>query len=221
MFLARWNRLSNLNRRTIHLGSSPFGASIVTYLGVNIFGDGDWLIWKAWPEFAGAFLYGVLGYGSIAFLVWAVIKGLDYAIRSVYRAGRDEGFAEHQGQAIRDGRKEGMKMVMGELWRLAEATETKTLLRQVANNNNLNVAAIGGGTTVTARVRLLSPWDTLGKRFADTTAEFRKRFLAEGKDVDKELDFVLRGAVGVGVAELASELERLQELDERRSSSQT
>ena len=115
MFLARWNRLSNLNRRTIHLGSSPFGASIVTYLGVNIFGDGDWLIWKAWPEFAGAFLYGVLGYASIAFLVWAVIKGLDYAIRSVYRAGRDEGFAEHQGQVIRDGRKEGMKMVMGEL----------------------------------------------------------------------------------------------------------
>ena len=209
-----WNRVSNLNRRTIHLGSSPFGATIVTYILANTVGEGDWLIWKTWDKFADAFLYGVLAYATFAFLVWAVIKGLDYAIQSVYRAGRDEGFAERQGQAIRDGRKEGMEMVMGELWRLAEASETKTLLRQVANNNKLNVAAMRGGPTATMRLSGNSPWDALGKRFADTTAEFRKRFLAEGKDVDKELDLVLRRAVEAGVAELASQLER-------RRSSQT
>lgn len=188
MFMARWNRLSNLNRRTIHVGSSPFGASISTYLGVNIIGDGDWLIWNAWPEFAGAFLYGALAYAFIAFLAWAVIRGLDYAIRSVYRAGRDEGFAEHQAQSIGEGRKEGMVMVMAELWRLAETSETRTLLRQVANNKDLNVAAITGGPTFTARVTLLSPWDSLGKRLSDATAELRTLFAAEGKDVDKELD---------------------------------
>ena len=42
MFLARWNRLSNLKRRTIHLGSSPFGASIVTYLNQSQGGNYIW-----------------------------------------------------------------------------------------------------------------------------------------------------------------------------------
>ena len=221
MLMARWNRITNLNRRTIHLGSSPFGALIFTYLGVNILGDGYWLIWNAWPEFANAFIYGTLAYAIFAFLIWAVIKGLDYAIRAVYRAGRDEGFAEQQGRAIRDGRKEGMEMVMRELWRLAEATETKVLLRQVVHNNDLNIAAISGGPTVTAQVTVVSPWDSLARRYAEATAQLRALFTADGKDVDKELDSLVRIAVGVGLAELTKQLERMQEVAERRRNTQT
>jgi hypothetical protein len=114
-----------------------------------------------------------------------------------------------------------MVMVMAELWRLAETSETRTLLRQVANNKDLNVAAITGGPTFTARVTLLSPWDSLGKRLSDATAELRTLFAAEGKDVDKELDVLMRSAVGVGVAELVKDLDRLKKLHEQRRSNQT
>ena len=210
MFMSRWNRLSNLNRRSIQVGFSTVGPTITTYLGVNLLGDGHWLIWKTWPEFANAFLYGTLSFAFLAILVSVLVKGLNWAIHSVHQAGRNEGFTEHQAQAISEGRKEGMEMALAELSRLAVTDETKTLLRQVADNNDLNVAAIVGRFTGTAQVTLSSPWDTLSKRMADVTAELRQR--TSNEDFDGQVDRLLRAAVGVAVSELQKELDRRREL---------
>ena len=217
MFMERWRRLSNINRWSTHAFTAPLGVAAATYLWANIAGTGQWLFWQDWSALTDAFFYGALAYSSLAAFLWLLMKGVDSLVSAVYNAGRMEGRAEHQAKAISTGRREGMEIALSEMWRLAETDNAKSVVRQVANNHDINVPAIVGGISFTARLSVLSPWDALWKQIAGATAELRQRFGTD--EFNDEVDTMLRQAAGVAVSDLWKQIERMKELDDKRAHS--
>ena len=209
-----WDKLKNANRLAFHAGVAPFGAAVATYLWAVLAGTGKWLFWESWSAFTDSAFYGGLIYFVLAGLVWLAIRSADALIKTIRKTGYAEGLADNRSENIQVGRREGMTNSLDELWRLAEDPATKALIRLVANNHEINVPSIGGGPRVTARVTLISPWDTLWRRLADATAELRKRFGSD--EYDDQVDKMVRVAIGAAVADLEKQIERMRELDQRR-----
>ena len=207
------NKLKSFNRLAFHAGIAPFGAAVTTYLWAILLGEGQWLFWQSWSAFTDSAFYGGLSYCTLAGLGWLTIKGADALIESIRKIGYTEGLEVNRSANIQVGRREGMTNALDELWRLAEDPATKTLIRLVANNHEINVPSIGGGPTMTARLTVISPWDNLWRRLADATAELRKRF---GDEYDGQVDKMVRVAIGAAVADLEKQIQRMRELDQRR-----
>ena len=215
MFMERWRRLSNVNRWSTHAFIAPLGVAAATYTWANITDTGQWLFWQEWSALTDAFFYGALAYSIFAALLWLSMKCVDSLVSAIYNAGRIEGHAEHQTKAINSGRREGMEIVLSEMWRLAETDNTKSVVRRVANNHDINVPAIVGGISITARVSVVSPWDALWKQMASATAELRQRF--GGDEFNDEIDMMLRQAAGVAVSDLWRQIERIRKLKDKRA----
>lgn len=212
--MTTWGKLKNANRLVFHAGVAPFGTAVATYLWAVLAGDGKWLFWESWSALTDSAFYGGLIYLVLAGFVWLAIRGADALIEAIRKTGYAEGLATNRSDNIQVGRREGMTNSLDELWRLAEDPATKTLIRLVANNHEINVPSIGGGVRVTARVTLVSPWDTLWRRLADATAELRNRFGSD--EYDDQVDKMVRVAIGAAVADLEKQIERMRELDQRR-----
>ena len=211
----KWRKLRDLNRLAFHAGIAPFGAAVATYLWAILLGDGEWLFWQYWSAFTDAAFYGGLVYSFLAGLFWLGIKCTDSVFEAIHKSGYAAGLAENRSDGIRTGRREGMVTVLTESWRLADTADTKAVIRQVANNHDIDLPAIVGGFSGTVHVRVLSPWDVLWRRLADATDELRQRFDVD--DFDDEVDRMLRSAIGIAVAELKKEIDQIKTLNPPRA----
>ena len=89
----------------------------------------------------GADFYGFLLYPALA-----AIYEIGHCIWcNGYRAGRVEGFAEHQSVAISSGRDEGKNIALTVAWRLASTDDQKNLIRFAASDLDINLPAVLGG----------------------------------------------------------------------------
>ena len=215
MLMKRWHSLSNVNRWSTHALLAPLGVATTTYLWANFWGTGQWLIWQDWSSFTDAFFFGGLVYSGLMAASWVLMKVVGLFLSAVFDEGRVEGSAERQGQTMVTGRREGMETALSEMWRLAQTDDAKSVIRQVANHHDVNIAAIGGGPSGSVTVTVVSPWDTLFKQLVDATTELRQRFGIH--KFDGEVDLMLRHAVGAAIGDLKKEIERLNEIDARRA----
>ncbi len=190
--------------------TAPLCALLGTYLWANAFGDGEWLFWRNFDALALADFYGAFAF-PIVILMYELLA---WIWRSGYTAGRSDGIDESQFEATRVGRREGQEAALTAAWRLAETSDAKALVRAAAGDLDITLPALLGGPSATIRLEVLSPWDSIWRRFADASAELRQRL--DAGEVEDELDYAMRSAISAAVTDLTKRIEGLDELAERK-----
>ncbi len=208
--MSRWLELRHADRWVYHVVSAALIGLLGTYLWANLLGDGEWFFWQDMKAIQGADFYGFLFYPALA----AIYEIGHFVWCNGYRAGRVAGFAEHQSAAINSGRDEGKNIALIVAWRLASTDDQKSLIRFAASDLDINLPAVLGQPYMTARVEVLSPWDSLWRRLADASADLHR--LVSTDTFDSELDHMLRLAAGTALSDLTKQIERRREVENRR-----
>ncbi len=201
MAKSQLNEFQHSNRWFHHAIAAPIIAIVGTYLWANFYGDDEWLFWQNMSAIQAADFYGALAYPVLG----ALYESTMWIWRKGYKAGHKAGFAEQQSAAIKAGRSEGKDIALTVAWRLAGTDEQKNLVRWTASDLDINLPAVLGQSYVTAKLEVISPWDALGTRFADVSAELRQR--VEINAFDSEFDKILRRAAAVAIADLEKQIE--------------